>query len=136
MSTSTPLSTVMPMELVVQLVDLLPLGPQPLGVQAVGHGHAFGMVGDGDVLQPAGLSGFDHFLQRCLAVRGHGMHVQIADHVVDFDEPRQRTGGGPLEFETCFADLRRKAGQVQVRHTRLLPCGRPRICHRGTRHIR
>ena len=35
-----------------------------LGVQAAGHRHPLGMVGHGDVLQPAGLGGRGHLLDR------------------------------------------------------------------------
>ena len=73
-------------ELVVELVDFLPLFAEPGRVEAVGHAHALRVVGDRDVFEPALLGGGDHFAQARLAVAGGGVHVEVADEVGQLDQ--------------------------------------------------
>ena len=58
-------------------------------VQAIGHGQVLGVVGDGDVGQPAGQRRVGHLADGVAAIGGLGVHVQIAANVGEGDELRQ-----------------------------------------------
>ena len=66
-------------ESLVELRDLVELGPEPVRAQAVGDGQAGGMVGDDQVLVPERHRSPRHRLERCAAVgpRGVGMAVTL-----------------------------------------------------------
>ncbi len=84
-----------------------------IGVQAVDHGHPFGMVGDGDVFHSALFRGLGHFLDRGQAVGPGAMRMQIAADVAEFDEFGEFSGIGPFEFAARLAQFRGNAGQAQ-----------------------
>ncbi len=104
-----------PLHPFVQLIDFLPLLPQSFGVQPVGHGDTFGMIGNRDIFQATTLGFGDHFLQRVLPVGRRGVHVKIATDILKLNQRGQLALFGPGKLSSILAYFRRKDGQVDAR---------------------
>ena len=64
--------------LLVDFANALHMFEGALFVEAVGHGQVFGVVGDGDVLEPALDGGLSHLGDGVAAVGCRGVHVHVA----------------------------------------------------------
>ena len=73
-------------KLIVHFFNFLQVFGQLFFTQTAGHAHSLGMVGDGDV-GVAHLPGlFRHIPDGVFPIRGHGMHLQIAPYIGQFDQ--------------------------------------------------
>ena len=82
-------------------------------VEAVGHGQRAAVIGDGDVLEAGVARRPRHRPGVGAAVGGRRVHVQVAAHVLEGDEPRQRAGFGGLDLAAILAQFRRDERQPE-----------------------
>ena len=112
----------------VDRVDFFPLAEKLIGIEPPGHGDAFGMIGHGQIREASLPGRGGHFLDGGHAVGPRAMGVQVAAEVLQPDQFRQRTGGGPFEFPPRLAEFRGKQRQVEDGiDVCLLFAGNPRL---------
>ncbi len=86
----------------------------PVLVEPAGHGQALGVVADGQVAQTEPPGGGNHRLDRVPPVAPDGVDVQVANEVVDLDEPREESRGGDLELPRVLAQLGGMTGRPSI----------------------
>ena len=96
------------------LLDLLPLLPNPVCVQTPRHGQGLAVVCQSEILVSLGRTSHQHFLDRVLAVRPGGVHLQIAANLVQLYELRQSLAGRSFDLTAIFSQLRRNPGQLDL----------------------
>ena len=95
------------------LVDLLPLPGQLLGVHSAGHRQGLRVVREREVLVALRRTGLEHLLDRVLPVRPGGVHLQVAAHVFEPDQVRERPLLRRLDLAPVLAQLGRDPRQAQ-----------------------
>ena len=84
-------------------------------VHAIGDGHGFAVIGDGDVFVSHLARGPRHLLDGMPAVAGGSVHLQIAVEIALLDEPGQAMLFGGFDLAAIFAQLRRNEVELEFR---------------------
>ena len=95
---------------------------------AIGHGHGFGMVGEGDVFVAQIARSFAHLLDGVLAVGGGGVHLQVAANVGKFYEVRKFVLFRRFDLAGHFAEFRLDVVEAELGVDFLLRSWRRRPC--------
>ena len=95
----------MPVQLVIQPVDLVELGAQALFIEASGHRGVLGVVADRKIFVAKRLCGFGHLLEAALAVGCLSVHMEVALYVLQRDQFRQAAFQRRFDLATILAKL-------------------------------
>ena len=96
-------------------LDFLRLLHQPSGVDRARGSGAGRMIRDGDVLVPEATRSQHHVLDAIATVAPVGVQMQIAPHIVDRNEIRQRARPGRLNLARPLSQLGRDEWQIECR---------------------
>ena len=99
-------------QLRIEAVDLVALLRELQRIEAVRHGEAARVLGDGEVFQPERLGRQRHVAQAVVAVGGLGVRMQVAAQVGQFHQLRQASAARRLDLAAVLAQFRRDEGQA------------------------